>query len=167
MTYKKNQLKQLPLFLTKEKDYVLIGEIFCDGCKKLLDSTFLLLTDLSKTKYVNKIFCHNCATNYQRQPSIIYETKIGYIKAIPSKSDTPVLMIPINLKDSKNNETVFTAVNLDSEKTNDQAWRSRIYPSLEGASIGKPVEQLEKEEAKRLEQSEKFLLENKTRGVNK
>ena len=65
------------------------------------------------------------------------------------------------LKDSKNNETVFSAVDLDSDKTNDQAWRSKVYPSLEGATVGKSVEQLEEEETKRLIESEKFLLENK------
>jgi len=155
MTYK----KQYPLFLTKNNTYVLIGENFCENCKEVLESHFFILSDTSKKRSVSKVLCHSCVSNYQRLYSVISETKIGFIKDKPNKTDKPIFLVIPNLKDSRNNETVFSACTLESEKVVDKAFRSREFPSLEGSTVGKSIEQMDKEETIRLEQVEKKLLE--------
>jgi len=158
-------MKKINLFIDKAKNYYLVNKekVFCDECSNQLTNILFMITNW-KQKNSNCIICCNECLIKVEKSGVIYEAKYGRITKYFEPDFTPVFIQPPTLLSSKSDVSVFEASFLDSEETNDQAWRSREYPSLEGATIGKPVEQLEKEEAKRLEESEKFLLEHK-RGV--
>jgi hypothetical protein len=117
-----------------------------------------MVINWNKIKSNCYIVCNNCLLTVEKT-GVIFEAKFGYVTKYVESDFLPVFITTPNLTSSKGSESVFEASFLDSEKTIDKAWRSREYPSLEGASIGKSAEEVDLIESKHLEQSEKLLLE--------
>lgn len=144
--------------MNKKREYVLIGVNYCEKCECLLENVFFLFSSTSKKSFTHKLVCNSCLVDLQKPLGIIYEAKNGVISSKMSYDLVPIFLTPIGLKDSKGNETVFSAVNLESDETKDGAWRSKVFPSLEGATIGKSIEVVDDDETLRLEQVEKEIL---------
>jgi len=130
----------------------------CNVCDKSIndyDAGFIVDWDKLKGRIDNLIHL-SCLSKYVKSPHSITQSRWNVLLTdiVPPKS-TPVFINNPSFKPTNNNISVFDTEKINSDQTTDNAWRSKSYPSLEGATIGKQnileeIDMREKEIEKKL-----------------
>jgi len=151
--------KDIRLFIDSKKNYFLVDKkiVCCDKCGCELDNIFFMVIDWAKKKSNLFITCNQCLIKIEKLGTV-FEAKYGMISKTVEPDFSPVFIHTPSIVDSNNKETVFSACELSSDKTINKAWRSKEYPSLEGATIGKSIEEITQEKDVPLNEVEAFKL---------
>jgi len=134
------------LFRTGEGEYKTIWYYdtnpICDVCKEpILSHEACFIVDWAKKAgRIDNLMHDGCVPKYTKHPLSVaqYRWSVLLTEVIPPKS-IPVFIKPPSISPSRGDVTVFDVNKIRSDRTNDNAWRSKSYPSLEGASIGDPL----------------------------
>ena len=157
------------LFIDGANNYFLYSKktITCDKCPNVLDHIFFMVWIWRKKRSDNFTLCKDCLMKVDND-GLVFEAKYGVVVDSVEPDFSPVFIEPPTFISGKKSETVFSAVEVHSDKITDKAWRSKEYPSLEGASIGKNVTELDNSLSPitMLEEEKKVLLESKGGDVN-
>jgi len=111
----------------------------CSVCEELINDTqaaFIVDWDKKKGRIDNLIHM-NCLKKYCKSPLSVAQYRLSVLltDVIPPKS-TPVFINNPSFSPSKNNISTFEFDKIHSDKTTDNAWRSKKFPSIKGAVIG-------------------------------
>lgn len=130
------------LFVNNASEHFIVSskKLKCATCEKSLNSFAILkqyyYTEKNQPTYKNFVFCTNICGKEHKFINTHSKVILCYISD-SVESDFIAVFPNLSMSDGKNrNETTFSAVDLPSEKVVDKAWRSREYPSLEGAQVG-------------------------------
>lgn len=131
----------------------------CDVCKGFFNNDFNagFIVDWTKEGVNHHLLHLDCIGKWVKHPLSVtqYRMKVLISDVIPPKA-TPVIIQAPSFSPSRSNVTVFEPDKLCSDKTKDDAWRSKRFPSLDGATIGSS-DALEKIEAR--DREDQALLE--------
>lgn len=116
---------------------------------------------------VETLFHTGCASDFKSHPLSVmqYRWPVVLSHVIPPKS-APVLIPRPNTTPVRGDVSVFEPRKVRSRSTSDEAWRSKRFPSVEGAMVG-DVDALERAEARDREveaDPDAFLLEMQVGG---
>jgi len=111
----------------------------CAVCKKnIYDPVSVFIVQWIKNKGRKDSLIHiNCIKKFVKEPLCVIQYRWSVILTVTiPKNSIPIFIQAPSLSPSKNNISVFDEANIISDTTTDHAWRSKVYPSIEGASIG-------------------------------
>jgi len=138
-------LTDLKLFKTGSGENVSIWYCglnhFCDVCKaNIFDTNAVFIIDWHKKGKIENLMHSSCVAKYVKHPLSVtqYRFHVLLTEVIPPKS-VPLFVQSPSIKDARNGVTVFEPDKIDSSKTTDNAYRSKRYPSLEGATVGAAI----------------------------
>jgi hypothetical protein len=121
----------------------------CDVCKGFFNGEFnaAFIVDWTKEGVNSHLIHMGCVSKWKKHPLSVTQDRLKILlsEKIPPKC-TPVIMTSPAFTPSRSNVTVFEPDKLHSDRETDNAWRSKRYPSLESATIGKPLLEEKSEE---------------------
>lgn len=154
-------MNELKLFRTGRDNNICIwywsNKPICSVCKELIfdfDAAFIVDWDKKKGRIDNLIHV-NCMNKFVSSPLSVtqYRWNVLLTDVIPPVS-TPIFIPSPSFSPSKGNVSVFETNKINSDKTKDNAWRSKRYPSIEGVVIGN------QDVLEEIDMREKFIVTN-------
>lgn len=139
-------MKQYPLYIDKKNTYYLVCNVFnCENCydEMFFGEIFFYTAIWSKKKSIVKIVCKDCLMKIEKSVGLVFESKFGFITNTKLEDFTPVLLSPPEFKEKKISPFDIDNKFWESDNTKDNVWRSKVYPSIEGATIGLSLEELD------------------------
>lgn len=117
----------------------------CDSIITDIDAVFIVDWDKKKGR-IDNLMHIGCVSKYVKSPLSVtqYRWSVLLTDVIPPKS-IPIFIPNPSFSPSKSNVTVFDVDKIKSDRETDNAWRSKRYPSLEGATVGKSLEEVDAE----------------------
>lgn len=148
------------LFRTGERDNKTIWcytkEPICDVCKQeIIDfSAGFIVQWIKKEGRKDSLIHDTCMKRFVKHPLCVIQYRWSVlITDTPPPKAVPLFIQEPSLTNSKNDLSVYDFDKLPSDRTKDNAWRSKKYPSIEGATIGASLP-----EPDEIEDIEQYLL---------
>jgi len=163
----------IKLFKTGSPDDVTMWYVedkpVCGVCGEyIIDHNAAFIVDWTKKGRKETLIHDRCVNNYDGHPLSVAQFRWTVLLSdiVPPRG-VPVLIQPPILGNSKSNLSVFDSESVISDTTTDRAYKSKEFPSLEGAIIGLPcfVEQSDPDAfiKELFENSRQEVLEHKAR----